>query len=429
MSEVAKYNFAPTPAVDAPSPSTTTTSHAHHSPTHKSSRAPKPQGSDSVLRPAGLGRVLLTFASHILVPLFLAAGMGLAYLGAFHAPAPHELPVGIVGQGAATQVFAQTVTDQSDGALVAHVVASTKAAEQQVRDRDLAAVYAPTATGATLFVSTAASETTASAAQKVFLPIAYDQHVPFRVVDVVPTGDQDTTGQGLFFLLVALSVGGYASAIAVASVATKLRTVWTRGHRPGHRRGRRGDRCGRRRPGLRRHHHAPLAGVPVRLALRRGHRRARRRAAPRARTVDHPDPHDAVRDAELHVLRRDLPAGVPARVLRRAAHLLERRGVVAGRTGPAVLPGCVARPTVPRARPLAGGGAPALCRRARARRTPDPHRPRTRGHPARGRRGRRRVATVGWATWTSAPTWTSPAPSPTPPTRSASSASVPQTCT
>jgi hypothetical protein len=171
--------------------------------------------------------VLLTFASHILVPLFLAAGMGLAYLGAFHAPAPHELPVGIVGQGAATQVFAQTVTDRSDGALVAHVVTSAKDAERQVRDRDLAAVYAPTATGATLYVSTAASETTASAAQKVFLPIAYDQHVPFRVVDVVPTGDQDTTGQGLFFLLVALSVGGYASAIAVAAVATKLRPLWT----------------------------------------------------------------------------------------------------------------------------------------------------------------------------------------------------------
>ena len=61
----------------------------------------------------------------------------------------------------------------------------------------------------------------------VFLPIAYEQHVPFRVVDVVPTGEQDSTGQGLFFLLVALSVGGYASAIAVASVATKLRAVWT----------------------------------------------------------------------------------------------------------------------------------------------------------------------------------------------------------
>lgn len=227
MSEVAKYNFAPTTAVDAPSTSPTTTSHARHSPTHESPRAPKSQRTDSVLLPAGLGRVLRTFATHILVPLFLAAGMGLAYLGAFHAPAPHDLPVGVVGKSAATQVFAQTVTDESDGALVAHVVASSAEAERQVRDRTLAAVYAPTPTGATLYVSTAASETTASAAQKVFLPIAYEQHVPFRVVDVVPTGDQDTTGQGLFFLLVALSVGGYASAIAVAAVATKLRPVWT----------------------------------------------------------------------------------------------------------------------------------------------------------------------------------------------------------
>ncbi|WIB76182.1 hypothetical protein DEJ28_10895 [Curtobacterium sp. MCPF17_002] len=215
---------------------TTTTSHVHTAPasahphSHAAPRTPRadrqPNG-NTVLRPQGLGRVLLSFGSHILVPLFLAVGMGLAYLGAFHAPTPHDLPVGIVGQSAATQVFAQTVTDQSDGALVAHVVHSTADAERQIRDRDLAAVYAPGTTGATLYVSTAASETTASAAQKVFMPIAYQAHLPFTVQDVVPTGDEDTTGQGLFFLLVALSVGGYASAIAVAAFAARLRPLWT----------------------------------------------------------------------------------------------------------------------------------------------------------------------------------------------------------
>ena len=235
MSEVAKYNFAPTLAVDAPSSTmTTTTSHVHTSPAQphshaapRSTRGPRQPKGPSVVRPQGLGRILLSFGSHILVPLFLAVGMGLAYLGAFHAPTPHDLPVGIVGQGAATQVFAQTVTDQSDGALVTHVVSSTAEAERQVRDRELAAVYAPGTTGATLYVSTAASETTASAAQKIFMPIAYQAHLPFTVQDVVPTGDQDTTGQGLFFLLVALSVGGYASAIAVAAFAARLRPLWT----------------------------------------------------------------------------------------------------------------------------------------------------------------------------------------------------------
>lgn len=217
MSEVAKYNYPSPHASSAPSPGG---AHGHAAP------RPPHRGPD-VLRPQGLGHTLRSFGSHVLVPLFLAVGMTLAYLGAFHAPAPHDLAVGIVGTTPTTQVFAQTVTDRSDGALVAHVVDITAHAERQVRDRDLAAVYAPTADAATLYVSTAASETTASAAQKVFLPIAFAQHLPFHVVDVVPTGDQDTTGQGLFFLLVGLSVGGYASAIAVAGSAARLRPVWT----------------------------------------------------------------------------------------------------------------------------------------------------------------------------------------------------------
>ena len=171
--------------------------------------------------------MLLSFASHVLVPLFLAAGMGLAYLGAFHAPTPKDLPVGVVGQTAATQVFAQTVTDRSDGALVTHVVRDADQARRRIRDRDLAAVYAPGATSATLYVSTAASDTTATAAERIFMPIAYRQHLPLRVVDVVAVHAQDATGQGLFFLLVALSVGGYSSAIAVAAFAARLRLLWT----------------------------------------------------------------------------------------------------------------------------------------------------------------------------------------------------------
>lgn len=221
MSDVAKHNLSPVRQIPA---STAPQQHGDH-------RAGPPRPSSpraaTITRPAGLGRTLTTFATHILVPLFLAAGMGLAYLGAFHAPAPKDLPIGIVGQGAASQVFAQTVTDDSDGALVAHLVASGQDARQQVRDRDLAAVYEPGATTATLYVSSAASDTTATVAGKVFGPIAYQQHLPLRTVDVVPAGSEDSTGQGLFFLLVALSVGGYSSAIAVAAFASKLRLLWT----------------------------------------------------------------------------------------------------------------------------------------------------------------------------------------------------------
>jgi hypothetical protein len=164
--------------------------------------------------------------SHILIPLFLAAGMALAYLGAFHQPEPHDLPVAIVGSAPATEVFAQTMNDKAPTELDVTTVADSAKARDLVEHEKLAAAYEADATHATIILSTAASATTAETAQKIFLPIAYAQHLPVTIEDVRPTGAHDITGQGLFFLLVALSVGSYASAIAVAAVTAKLRIGW-----------------------------------------------------------------------------------------------------------------------------------------------------------------------------------------------------------
>ncbi|WP_125609538.1 hypothetical protein [Specibacter cremeus] len=159
----------------------------------------------------------------MLIPFFLAAIMGLAYLGAFHQPVPHHLPVAIVGSSAQGKVFAQTLKDGAGDALDVRTVPDAGAAKALVASRGLAAAYAPGAGSATLYVSSASSETTANVAQKVFMPIAFGQHLPLQVVDVVPAGTHDSTGQGLFFLLVALSIGGYASAIPLAGVMGRFR--------------------------------------------------------------------------------------------------------------------------------------------------------------------------------------------------------------
>ena len=161
---------------------------------------------------------------HLLIPLFLAAGMALAYLGAFGHPAPHHLPVAVVGTTPQAEVFAQTLNDSAPDELDVRTVADADAARSLVRDRDVVAAYEATATDATLYVSSAASDTTASVVQKVFLPVAYQQQLPVKVEDVVPSGEGDPTGQGLFFLLVALSVGGYASAAAISAVVSAART-------------------------------------------------------------------------------------------------------------------------------------------------------------------------------------------------------------
>jgi hypothetical protein len=171
--------------------------------------------------------VVRGFGLAILIPLFLSVGMAFAYLGAFHAPTPHALPVGVVGTGPSTSIAAQTITDQSKGALVAHVVPTVAAARADVRARSLAAVFAPTATDATLYLSTAASPTTATVTTTVFTQVAYQQHLLFHVVDVVPTTPGDASGQGLFFLLVALSIGGYAGAIVLGGIAGRVGPGWT----------------------------------------------------------------------------------------------------------------------------------------------------------------------------------------------------------
>jgi hypothetical protein len=159
---------------------------------------------------------------HLLIPLFLATGMALAYLGAFHQPTPHALPTAVVGTSVEAKVFAQQLNDASDGALTVRTVPTADDARQMIRDRELSGAYQTVGDHAVLFVSPADSATTATAVTEAFAPIAYAQHQPLKVQDVVPVNSHDRSGQGLFFLLVALSIGGYTSAIAISAAAAHL---------------------------------------------------------------------------------------------------------------------------------------------------------------------------------------------------------------
>ncbi|WP_286289079.1 hypothetical protein [Microbacterium candidum] len=167
-----------------------------------------------------------SIARHLMIPLFLALGMAFAYMGAFHAPAPHGMPVAVVGSGPEAQVFAQTLNDKGDGKLAVTTVASESTARRQILDQKIAAAFQVDASGATLYVSHAASEAGAATAQALFQPIAYDQHLPLQVVDVRSGTAQDPAGQSLFFLLIAITVGAYASSVAISASASKLGVLW-----------------------------------------------------------------------------------------------------------------------------------------------------------------------------------------------------------
>lgn len=159
--------------------------------------------------------------SHLVTPLLMCIGMGLAYLGAFHAPEPHDLRVDVVGSGASAHVLAQTLQDRGDGALSVRTVADRDTAVNHLRTQQSYGAYLP-GKNPELIVATASSDTSATVVQKVFTEVAAGQGAPLKVTNAAPTADGDPTGQGIFFLLVAVSIGSYASVAVIGGAGAVL---------------------------------------------------------------------------------------------------------------------------------------------------------------------------------------------------------------
>ncbi|MEU3713078.1 ABC transporter permease [Streptomyces catenulae] len=175
---------------------------------------------------AGLRHVL----THLITPLLMCIGMGLAYLGAFANPAPHDLPVAVVGSGPSAQLLAQSINDKAAGELQVRTVAHRADAMADLRHQDIFGAYVPNGGAAhggrhqapELLVATAGSDTSATVVQKIFTPLAAAQGQPLKVTDIAPTAQDDPTGQGIFFLLVAISIGSYASVAVIGGAGAVL---------------------------------------------------------------------------------------------------------------------------------------------------------------------------------------------------------------
>ncbi|MFJ8624702.1 hypothetical protein ACIRD3_17905 [Kitasatospora sp. NPDC093550] len=168
------------------------------------------------------GHSLKHLAVHLITPLLMCLGMALAYQGAFHQPEPRHLEVAVVGTTPQAHGLAQAIRQKAGDALDVRILDDRAAAERQLRDRDLVGAFVPDARSPELIVAKGNSDTSVVAATAVFTNVTDQQGVPLRVTDLTTPAEGDPTGQGLFFLLVALSIGSYASVAVIGAAGAAL---------------------------------------------------------------------------------------------------------------------------------------------------------------------------------------------------------------
>jgi hypothetical protein len=152
----------------------------------------------------------------VLVPaLVLMLALAFFYVGAFHDPMPHHVPVAVVGPPAVALQLNRLPGDPLD----ARHVSSRSDALSQVDDREVYGAY-ETATNR-LFVASAANRATAIALEQTFNLIAAAQDRPaIHVTDVKPLPLKDPNGTAAFYAVIAWMFGGYIGATLIGLIGS-----------------------------------------------------------------------------------------------------------------------------------------------------------------------------------------------------------------
>ncbi len=156
----------------------------------------------------------------VLVPaLVLMLAFAFFYVGAFHDPTPHKVPVAVVGPPAVSVQLNRLPGDPLD----ARHVSSRSDALSQINDREVYGAFEPATNR--LFVASAANRATAVALEQTFNLIAAAQNRPaVHVSDLKPLPPKDPNGTAAFYAVVAWMFGGYIGATLIGLIGSPRST-------------------------------------------------------------------------------------------------------------------------------------------------------------------------------------------------------------
>jgi len=145
----------------------------------------------------------------------LMIAFAFSYVGAFHDPTPHQVPVSVVGPPA----LAAQLNGLPGDPLDARQASSRADALSQIDDREVYGAY--DAAGNRLYVASAANRATAIALERTFNRIAAAQRRPaVRVTDVKPLPPKDPNGTAAFYSMIAWVFGGYIAATLIGLIGS-----------------------------------------------------------------------------------------------------------------------------------------------------------------------------------------------------------------
>jgi hypothetical protein len=156
----------------------------------------------------------------VLVPaLVLMLAFAFFYVGAFHDPTPHHMPVAVVGPPAVSAQLNQVPGDPLD----ARSVSSRSDALSQINDRHVYGAFDPATNR--LFVASAANRAATVALEDTFNRIAAARGRPAaRVTDVKPLPLKDPNGTAAFYAVIAWMFGGYIASTLIGLIGSPRST-------------------------------------------------------------------------------------------------------------------------------------------------------------------------------------------------------------
>jgi hypothetical protein len=156
--------------------------------------------------------------------LVLMLAFAFSYVGAFHEPTPHNVPLAVVGPPSVAAQLNNLPGDPLD----ARQASSRSDALAQIDDRKVYGAYE--AATNRLFVASAANRATAVALERIFNLVAAARGAPaVRVTDVKPLPPKDANGTAAFYAVIAWVFGGYIGATLIGLIGTPRSRSHARG--------------------------------------------------------------------------------------------------------------------------------------------------------------------------------------------------------